>query len=695
MTTYHEIKHAHMFCGLGGGAKGFNQGNARVGSVQAKFRCLGGIDIDRAAIRDFERLSGVRGTVLDMFDRDQFTTFFGHEPPPGWHPASTQDIHAAFSHERPDVLFTSPPCKGFSGLLSESKSQSGKYQALNGLTVRGIWLVLEAYRNDPIPLIILENVPRIATRGRGLLDQIVALLRSYGYAVAETTHDCGELGGLAQSRKRFLLVARHIERVPSFLYQPVKQRLQAVGDILSRMPRPGDPAAGPMHRLPRLQWKTWVRLAFVEAGYDWRSLKRLTVENGFLRDFGIVPEVVWRGSTLGVLPWDSPSGCITGRATSTTGCFSVADPTGLSGKYGKYAVTPYDGASGTVISGSTTGQGAFAVADPAFGGAEYGQYGVIGWDESMGAVSGQSKPGGGRYAVADPLPDWMDADRRADAFENIYRVVSHDDACKAVTGASHTAGGALSVADPKCPSTRHNNIFRVVSLDSHAGTITGGGHPSAGGQAVADPGIGCGKIPGEHFYSSGCYGVRRYDAPCGAVKGAASHDNGFFSVADPTPGLSRDKGDSYLTAGHYGVRLYIETSGTVSASACHDNGFFSVADVRLPDPTENLTCCIIAPDNTWHRPFTTLELAALQGLVGPEEHLELEGLSDAAWRERIGNAVPPPAAKAIAGVMGEVLILTALGETFSMSSQPIWVQPMIAGLMAARLDEYDLYDGAL
>lgn len=31
------------------------------------------------------------------------------------------------------------------------------------------------------------------------------------------------------------------------------------------MPLPGDVVtAGPMHRVPSLQWKTWVRLAFVE-----------------------------------------------------------------------------------------------------------------------------------------------------------------------------------------------------------------------------------------------------------------------------------------------------------------------------------------------------------------------------------------------------------------------------------------------
>ncbi|HHE1113364.1 TPA: recombination-associated protein RdgC, partial [Pseudomonas aeruginosa] len=45
------------------------------------------------------------------------------------------------------------------------------------------------------------NAPLVhASRGRHLLDQINSLLGGFGYAVAETTHDCGELGGLAQSR---------------------------------------------------------------------------------------------------------------------------------------------------------------------------------------------------------------------------------------------------------------------------------------------------------------------------------------------------------------------------------------------------------------------------------------------------------------------------------------------------------------
>ena len=166
-----EIRHFHLFCGLGGGARGFNRGSARVGNMVADFRCIGGIDVDAASIRDFGRLAGVPGTVLDLFDREQFEAFHGRTPPSGWREAAPADIHAAAGHERPHIVFLSAPCKGFSGLLSETKSQSSKYQALNKLTLRGIFLVLEAYEDDLPELILFENVPRIANRGRKLLDQ--------------------------------------------------------------------------------------------------------------------------------------------------------------------------------------------------------------------------------------------------------------------------------------------------------------------------------------------------------------------------------------------------------------------------------------------------------------------------------------------------------------------------------------------
>lgn len=357
------LYHFHFCCGLGGGAAGFNRARPRVGNVEAEWVCLGGIDVDPAGLRDFERLAGVPGTLLDLFTRDQYVRFHGKEPPADWREATPEDIRRAAGGRRPDAVFISSPCKGASGLLSEKMSLTPKYQALNELTLRCIWLMGEAWADDPVPLIVFENVPRLASRGRHLLDQINSLLGGFGYAVAETTHDCGELGGLAQSRKRFLLVARHVEKVPPFLYEPEKKSLRAVGDILGRMPLPGDiEAAGPMHRVPSLQWKTWVRLALVRAGSDWRSLNDLAVEDGYLRDLIIVPE--YHRGVLGVNHWGDSCGVVAGASRPMNGRFSVADPRAPANalQYQQYGVRRWTDTSGAIIGVKSPGQGTYSVA---------------------------------------------------------------------------------------------------------------------------------------------------------------------------------------------------------------------------------------------------------------------------------------------------------------------------------------------
>jgi hypothetical protein len=53
-------------------------------------------------------------------------------------------------------------------------------------------------------------------------------------------------------------------------------------------------------------------------------------------------------------------------------------------------------------------------------------------------------------------------------------------------------------------------------------------------------------------------------------------------------------------------------------------------------------------------------------------------------RERIGNAVPPDAAEAIATVMGTTLLLAAQGETFMLNNMPIWVRPVAVGLSVSH-----------
>lgn len=510
------IKHFHLYCGSGGGAKGFNNGEARIGQMKASFECIGGVDVDPLAVNDFKKLSGVPATLLDLFSREQYIRFHGVEPPADWKEVTPEDIRKAAGNQNPNIIFTSAPCKGFSGLLAASKAKQDKYQALNELTVRGFFLCLEAFKDDLPEFFIMENVPRIQSRGKALLNIIEELLKSYGYVVAHTTHDCGEIGGLAQSRRRYLMLARNVNKVPAFLYEPTKRPLASVGDVLGRMPLPGCASAGPMHDIPSLQWKTWVRLAFVEAGSDWRSLQGLNVEDGTLKDFLIMPEKYGYSGTLGVSDWTKNAVSVTGRANPTTGAFSVADPRPSSKRWagGKYRVTRYDHASNTVIAASTTGDGAFAIADP-------------------------------RTGLQRTKKD-------------SYNTVKH-------------------------------------------------------------------------------YGVIPWDSFTGVVSGASRHDNGSWSVADPRPNYQQD----------------------INA---------------LPKENDRLIAVIEALDGTWHRPFTTLELAALQGLVSEDDQLLLSGNSHTSWRERIGNMVPPTAAKAIADVMGETLLLAWSGETFTLSSTPVWVK---------------------
>lgn len=656
-----DINHFHLFAGAGSGAAGMQDATPSIPGLQGRMFCLGGIDVDPAGAEDFYRFTGVRCTVRDLFSRDQYAAFHGHEPPANWVEALPADLRAAAGGGRPNIVFLSAPCKGFSGLLSQSLSLTAKYQALNALTLRGVWLMLEAWKDDPVEVILFENVPRIATRGRHFLDQIVQLMRHYGYVVRETAHDCGEIGGLAQSRKRFLLIARHADKVPAFIYEPPKRPLRAVGEILGRMHLPGDMRAGPMHRIPNLSWKTWVRLAFVEAGSDWRSLNRLAIKDGHLRDYLIVPEM-HRGA-LGVHSMTDTAGVVAGRSYRLNGAYSVADPR----------------------------------FDPSAAWKDGQAYGVRRWDASTGTVAGQQGPGQGAYSVADPRHHGPAKHR------NEFRIVPSDVAARAVTSAQRTG---QCVADPRTgwPKATHGSKLAITAFGETARTVTGARFGS-GGLCVADP-----RGSGGHSK----YAVTEWDGASRTVISGSTTGQGAFAVADPRPGLAREHGDHYLTAGHYGVANWDRNIGAVSASACHDNGAWSVADPRcvpdhlarleaescggtlldrgvpldvpvLPAANDKLVCRILSLDGTWHRPFTTLELAALQSLYDPDDYAEAEGrgdpfqmdgASDSAHRERIGNAVPRKAARAMGEVIGQAILLARAGESFQLSALSIWVRPL-------------------
>lgn len=635
----HAFSVFHLCAGIGFGALGFQRGHARVGRATARFRTLGAIDVDAVACEDFRRIVRAPCTELDLFSVEQYTAFHGRLPPEGWREATAQDIRAAAGGEFPDVVFWSPPCKGLSSLLNSRSAASARYQALNELVVRALDLALEAFGDDPPPLFLLENVPRIQTRGRDLLDRVKLRLELAGYACAETVHDCGELGGLAQHRQRFLLVARHRQKIRPFLYEPDRKPVRGVGEVVGQLPMPDDPRGGPMHRMPRLQWRTWVRLALIRAGSDWRSLNDLEVDDsGHVRGLRIAPgDRSWHAGVMGVRPWDEPAGAVCGRSSSTNGEFAVADPRPPReiGSYEPYGVVGWDEVGRTVTGQAAPGAGPYSVADPRpVGMGEHsGKMRVEAWDGPAHTITGSDRVGSGAMSVADP---------RAGAGwdgKGKYVTTAWDQPVGAVIAGSSTGQGALTVADPREP-TRFNNVYRVVRWDESAGAITCGATPSAGGQSVADPRVG-----------------------------------------------SKSEAGEFVSARHYGVLQWDETSPAVTGSACHDNGAHSVADPRPPEPHEKCNPWIWSLDGMRHRPFTTLDLIALQGFP-LETILDLVlGGTDSNRREHVGNGVPIPTAQAIASTMLSTLLLARLGQTFTLSATPIWVDRPVALLLGAELPE--------
>lgn len=561
-----EFTAGFLFCGLGAGARGFLDAQARLGPATCAFRNLGGVDIDAESCLDFEMLTGAKGTVADLSKMQ---------------PA---ELIAAWGARRPDAIFLSPPCKGYSGLLSAANSKKPKYQALNRLVLQGIFLACETWASPP-PIIVLENVPRIQSRGKELLDQAKQVLTRYGYVFHEATHDCGEIGGLAQHRKRFLLIARRPEDVPSYIYRPPIKRVRGCGEVLETLPMPETPEAGQLHRLPALSWLNWVRLALIPAGGDWRDLPQGPVM--VQQDEG---EFKGRPDAYGVQDWTKPAKAVRGNMRIHHSPAAVNDPRLCSpvkegeerrAHFKRYHIAAWDEPV-RVVAGSGT-NGNFGVADPrpTWGG---GRFGITAWDKPTGVVAGESWPNNGRFSVADP--------RLSDK-----------------------------------PS-RHRNKYSMAPWDGPMGTVTGSTRPGSGAPSVADP-----RVPIEASLKctprSGAYGVMRWDEAASTITGSMVVDNRPAAVADPRQ---------------------------------HPDG---VATVPV----------IIAADGTWHRPLTTLELAALQGIPSMVNGrpLKLAGKSVARWRERIGNAVPVQAGEAIAKTVLTALLAGHLG-TWSVGSGGVWVR---------------------
>ena len=144
-VTVIEIRHFHLCCGLGGGARGFNRGRAQIGSlppgsgasaVLMSIRMQLRISKDSRAPAARCWICSTASSITTSMELSRAALARGN----------AGRIRRAAGNERPHIVFGSCPCKGFSGLLPEDKSRSRKYQALNRLALGAVWLTLEAGR---------------------------------------------------------------------------------------------------------------------------------------------------------------------------------------------------------------------------------------------------------------------------------------------------------------------------------------------------------------------------------------------------------------------------------------------------------------------------------------------------------------------------------------------------------------------
>lgn len=420
-TSENKFTYIALFCG---------SGLMSMGVDAAGGECLGAFDSDPLACEDHFYLTGRVAHPVNL----------GTMMP--------EDLRALVGDTRPDSVFTSPPCKGFSGNLPAAKSRTQKYQSMNELAFRGIWLCLEAWKDAPPPFIVMENVPKIQTRGRKWLDDLASMLSEHGYVSRETTHDCGRIGGLAQSRDRFLLVARHVPQVGQFvhLHEPPKHELRGVGEVIGDLPVPVPGCGGgPMHRLPRLSALNWLRLALIPPGKDWKALPE---------SVALAPRSARFNGGFGVNVWNGPARAVVAEGSVRNTWASIQDPRiGCSPRNGAYGVQGWSETAGTVIAHACHDNGAFVVADPRVTtpkGRRHGSLGVKSWEEPATTVIAHGSIANGNWTVADPRlkhPPRRGGHGVQGWSAPAKTVIAHPTTCK-----------GHNIADPRWPEPTHELV---------------------------------------------------------------------------------------------------------------------------------------------------------------------------------------------------------------------------------------------
>lgn len=226
---------------------------------------------------------------------------------------SARDIQAHTGLQKIDVVVGCPPCQGFTR-LTEGRLQS---DPRNILVLEFLRLVTELRP----AICMMENVPGLITRGRGLFSRLLNGLEAAGYAV---TYEVLELAdyGVPQLRKRLVLMAGLGYQVE--LPRPTHKgprRWRTVRDAIGNLPTPPTRSEVAEGVKPQIPWhfsrdtSDLVKQRLVHAlkhGGSRSSLpKRLRLQCHERYEGGF-------NDVYGVLDWDAPSTTITSGCTNAS-----------------------------------------------------------------------------------------------------------------------------------------------------------------------------------------------------------------------------------------------------------------------------------------------------------------------------------------------------------------------------------------
>lgn len=723
MNNEPPIKEYTIYCpfgGGGGGALGAIQCIEELFGKRAKFRLLGGFDIDPYAAQSFEYLTGVKEMVANAWD------------------LTPADLLRDTGGITPDFIINSAPCVAASPLVSPALAATPAYVRINSLIGHMTRLILRTWAHDPVPAIMYENVPNIYNRARDVVAQVLRDLDGANYATVKGTHQCRTTGDIAQNRLRAFILARNRDKIPFFVYRPPVKAGKVCGDVLTPLPLPGDPAGGPMHVLPNIAVVNWLRLALIPtrgtirpdgkpAKGDWRDLRVML--DAMAGDPNVVHSLDMdrakkpQNNVFKVYDFDQPTGAVTSAQSPCNGAAGVAESRafshvnrvyGLDEAVGCITHSPAPSSGAPSIAAPLDGFGAspsrskrkikaenaerdaqtsmFAQLDMKVGASAYANnYAVTAMHEPARCVTGGPRPGSGGQSVASPL---LPQAANAKMHDGKYVLIAWDGAARTVTGADRVGSGAQSVQDIRIESFREG--WGILAPTESSGTVTANARHSTGRFSLASSIV-------VSSANDACYGVLSLKEPSHAITGKNHPGNGPFSLAEERDGATTIALGCAPHRGTYGVVSLQQAIGCVTAHANIDNGCFAVADKRTPGAPPLLwiegldkparlwagfdkkgrvkhgkpaPLIIMAEDGTWHRPLTTLELAVLQGLPWQHHGRPLDfGGGSTKQRKLIGNMIPPPVASAMASQILLALLAADAGAYYMDSGGAgVWVE---------------------